>query len=154
MKLDLTVREDVAAKALLDLTITAANAMFMDVCNQAPHRLPKMHDQTSLLDHWLTFPDGVGIVLLAFLPIQTTNIIIMYNHHQIASQLPDWYGQKSLMLCGCSIPDWGRERVAFSFAEKGGQSIHYDYLHWITLWLPELIVQKLLTPLRLMCNSQ
>jgi len=64
----------------------AGNSLFIDVCDQAPHRLPTNNRWRAIEAH---FPDGAGSVLLALLPIKGANTWIVYNNNQISCEIPD-----------------------------------------------------------------
>jgi len=125
MKYVVTVREPVVAISLPYLPITAANALDIDVCDQVPHRLPKMQDQNWLTGHWRMFQDGAGTVLHLSVRIKMTDTITINKQYQITAEFPNLDDQQSLTLCWPSCSVWGREGVAFSFACKGGQNSHY-----------------------------
>jgi len=55
MKSVVTVQEDIAGILFSYLLITAANHLFMDMCDQAPLRLPKMQDHQLLTLDWRSF---------------------------------------------------------------------------------------------------
>ena len=65
---------------------------------------------------------------LAYLPREAakSSLIEVCNHAPLI--LPKMQDLKLLTLIGRSFSRWGRERVAFTFAYKGGQYLNYDYL--------------------------
>ena len=54
--------------------------------------------------------------------------MIMHSNKQIASELPDLKDQKSLTLHWRSYSEWGRERVAPTFAYRASQ---YHICEWL-----------------------
>ena len=80
-------------------------------------------------DFWCSvdahFEDGTRSISLSFLRIKVINTVVMYNHCEITSQLPDEQDLKWWMFCWQSFSRWGRERVASFFAYKGCQQFYY-----------------------------
>jgi len=57
--------------------------------------------------------------LLAFLPIKMANTFRTHQNYQVSDQLPDLQDRKSLMVCGRSFSQLGKEFVAIYFAYEG-----------------------------------
>ena len=57
-----------------------ANSLWIDVCDQAPHRSLKIHDQKSLMPFYTYGQDRACSMSLALIPITTPNTMIMYNN--------------------------------------------------------------------------
>jgi len=62
-----------------------------------------------------------GSMSLSSSHIKAAYTLIIHRNDHIAFELPDLQDQKSLTLRWHSISDWGRERVARSFAYGAGQ---------------------------------
>jgi len=71
------------------------------------------------------FQNGAVTVSVTFSPVKAANILVMHDSEQIGFQLPfikDW---KLLMLSLHSFSEWGRDRVALSFAYNGWHYVVY-----------------------------
>jgi len=71
--------------------------------------------------------DGAGNVALSLFPTKAANTLIMHSNDQIAPELPDLQDQELLTLRWRSYWEWGRERVALSFAYKSSQYHIYEW---------------------------
>jgi hypothetical protein len=72
------------------------------------------------------------MTLLPFLAINAASNISMHKINKVSYSLPDLQVQIVITLCWHLFSEWGKERVASSFAYIGGQYFIYKYHQPIT----------------------
>ena len=127
--------------ALLTLCWRSANAL-LTLC---------WHSVDALLTLCWCSLSGEATSSLTILPIKATNTSIMDTSRSTALGWHKMQHTKSLTLCWRSFSDWGWDHVAFSFAHKGCQYIHYGWMPEHSLWIIQDATPKIVDALLTLC---